>query len=185
MSGGNAESAFAGARSGPDARPRVFAALDALRLEHRTVEHPPIRTVEEGRAYRAEMPGAATKNLFVVDKAGAPFLIICHGERRAKLKALAKALGAEGRFSFAGEATLLDVLGVTPGSVSAFALLNDDAGQVRAVGLDKALLDEALVWAHPLDNAASTGLAPGDLLRFLRSRGIEPRIVDIEEPDGA
>ena len=170
------------ARCGPEARPRVFAALDALEAPHRTLEHPPIFTVEEGRKLRIAMEGASSKNLFLVDRNKALTLIVAHGERRADLKGLAKALGAAGRYSFGKPELLEEALGVTPGSVCVFALLNDPDRRVATVAVDIGLLAARPVWAHPLDNAASTAIAPEDMIRFIRAQGREPVLVDIERP---
>ena len=43
----------------------LLARLDALGIAHRSVEHPPLRTVEEAKALRGELPGAHIKNLFL------------------------------------------------------------------------------------------------------------------------
>lgn len=170
------------ARCGPNARPRVYAALEALGVAHRTLEHPPIFTVEEGRELRMEMAGATSKNLFLVDRDRALTLVVAHGDRRADLKGLAKALGAAGRYSFGKPDLLEETLGVTPGSVCIFALLNDPEKRVATVAVDAGLLAARPVWAHPLDNAASTAIAPEDMIRFIRAQGREPVLVDIERP---
>jgi len=172
------------ASHGPAARARVFAALDALGIAHETREHPPIRSVADGDALALDMAGGRTKNLFLVDKAGSFFLAVTLGDRRADLRALAAAVGADGRLSFGSEAALLEVLGAPPGFVSAFALLNDRAGRVAAIAVDAATLETAPLWSHPLDNAASTALAPGDLLAFVRSLGREPVIAPFSAPPG-
>ena len=170
------------ALSGPAARARAFDALDALQIDHETVEHPPILTVEEGREMRVGTVGTHTKNLFLIDGAKTLRLVIADGERRVDLKRLAKAVGAKARFSFGKPELLLEVLGVTPGSVSVFALLNDQERRIAEVIVDEALLGAPKVWGHPLDNAASTAVTPDDFVRFIRARGYEPRLVDVADP---
>ncbi|MEM9750085.1 MAG: prolyl-tRNA synthetase associated domain-containing protein [Pseudomonadota bacterium] len=163
-----------------DRQNALFAALDRLGVPHETIHHPPIFTVEEGRKLRLGAPGAHTKNLFVSDKAGAEFLIMAEGARRANLKAVARALGA-GRFSFVKPPRMLETLGVAPGSVTALALMNAAARGIQPV-IDAPLLKAPRLYCHPLVNTASTALRPADLMRFLESFGFQPTILDIEAP---
>ncbi|MGE3142434.1 MAG: prolyl-tRNA synthetase associated domain-containing protein [Hyphomonadaceae bacterium] len=150
----------------------LFARLDALGLAHRTVRHRPVFTVDEGADLKAALPGGHTKNLFVKDKKGALFLVCALAETQIDLKALSGALGA-GRFSFGSASLLQEALGVTPGSVTVFALINDPAARVRLV-LDEALFACPLVHFHPLTNTATTAIAPAALLVFLESMGRTP-----------
>jgi Ala-tRNA(Pro) deacylase len=150
----------------------LFARLDALGVAHATTEHRPIFTVEGGADLKAALPGGHTKNLFLKDKKGALYLVSALGETAIDLNALSKALGAA-RFSFGSAALLEDVLGVTPGSVTAFALMNDAARKVTFV-LDEALLAHDPVNFHPLTNAATTAVSPAGLLRFLAWTGHAP-----------
>lgn len=148
----------------------LLAYLDTLGIAATTHRHRPIFTVEEGSDLQAALPGAHTKNLFVKDKKGALWLICAAAETRIDLNALAKTLGA-GRMSFAAADLMQEALGVTPGSVTIFALVNDPAHRVRLV-LDDALADAAgLVNFHPLTNEATTAIAGADLARFLAATG--------------
>jgi Ala-tRNA(Pro) deacylase len=70
---------------------------------------------------------------------------------------------------------------VKPGSVTPFAVINDEQGVVEVV-LDKAIFDEDLVHCHPLVNTMTTAIRGEDLLRFLRDTGHEPELVDIPVP---
>lgn len=151
------------------------ALLGVLGLHTTTYPHPPIFTVEEGRALKLSIPGAHSKNLFLKDKSGALVLVCACAETRVDLNGLAKLIGA-GRFSFASPELLAEVLGVTPGSVTVFALANDQHRRVRLV-LDAALMDAELATFHPLTNAASTTISPADLRRFLAHTGHSPTIV--------
>jgi Ala-tRNA(Pro) deacylase len=153
----------------------LFAHLDALGIAHVTHRHRPIFTVDEGADLKAALPGGHSKNLFLKDKKGGLALLSALGETRIDLNAFSKAIGAP-RYSFGSAELLLEVLGVTPGSVTAFALLNDPAARVTFY-LDAALLAHDPVNFHPLRNDATTAIAPGDLLRFVRSTGREARIV--------
>jgi Ala-tRNA(Pro) deacylase len=161
----------------PAGREALFARLAALGIASVTVEHEPVFTVEQSAGLRARLPGAHTKNLFLTDKDGRLVLVVAKDDTRVDLKALAKRLGA-GRFSF-GKAELLQaVLGVPPGSVTPFALINASAAAVEVV-VDQALMEFAELNCHPLENTATTRLATADLLRFIEACGHSPRILPL------
>ncbi len=155
-------------------RKTLFARLDEIGIRSTTVEHPPMFTVAQSAALRETLPGAHTKSLFLVDKEGQMVLVVAKDDTRVDLKALAKELGF-GRLSFGYAELLVKVLGVPPGSVTPFALINDTAGSVIVV-VDRALMDFAEVNCHPLENTATTTLAMLDLLRFIKACGHEPRV---------
>ncbi|NIR84660.1 MAG: prolyl-tRNA synthetase associated domain-containing protein [Gammaproteobacteria bacterium] len=163
-------------RSRPQTAAQLFALLDRLGIAHTTVEHPPLFTVEEAKALRGELPGAHTKNLFLRNKKGRMWLVTCLEDRRVDLRALAERLGA-GRVSFGSPPRLMQALGVTPGAVTPFALVNDRAGAVEAV-LDRDLLRLAPLNFHPLENARTTAISPEGLLAFLQATGHRPTLVD-------
>jgi Ala-tRNA(Pro) deacylase len=161
----------------PIDRQALFQRLAELGIATTTVEHAPMFTVEQSAALRTSLPGAHTKNLFLTDQDGRIVLVVAKDDTRVDLKALAKRLSA-GRFSF-GKAELLEaVLGVPPGSVTPFALINPSAAGVTVV-VDKALMDFAEINCHPLENTATTRLATADLLRFIKACGHEPLIAPL------
>jgi Ala-tRNA(Pro) deacylase len=164
--------------SAPATPDDLFARLVALAIEARTVSHPPVFTVEEAKALRGELPGAHIKNLFLRNKKGAMWLVTCLEDRQIDLKQLAAALGA-GRFSFGSAERLMAHLGILPGAVTPFAVVNDTAGAVRVV-LDQALLDRNPVNCHPLVNDMTTALTAADLVRFLEAVGHPPEILDLD-----
>jgi Ala-tRNA(Pro) deacylase len=159
----------------PTSRSDLMQRLDALGIPSTTVEHAPVFTVDESSALDRAIPGGHTKNLFLNDHKDRLFLVIAHAHARVDLKGLARTLGS-GRLSFGRSELLLEVLGVTPGSVTAFALVNDTASRVSVV-LDRTLLAFDTINCHPLDNSATTSVARDDLLRFIRACGHEPRIL--------
>ena len=167
----------------PETPESLFARLDALGIAHRTVSHPPVFTVEESRALRPDLPGGHTKNLFLRPQKGdGPFLLaVLEEERRVSVNALARGLGVA-RVGFAPAEDLFAQLGVTPGSVTPFGLVNAAPGAVRPV-FDRALM-EGFDWVncHPLTNTMTTAIRPGDLLRFLRHLGHAPELVDPPAP---
>ncbi len=170
-----------GALTPPATRADVFAVLDALAIAHHTVEHPPFFTVAEGVAHKADLPGGHTKNLFLKSKKGELLLICALGETGIRLNRLHPLLGTA-RWSFGAPELLRETLGVRPGSVTVFALINDVTRRVRVV-LDAALLRQDPVNFHPLENTATTAIAREDMLRFIRATGREPDIVDFSTLD--
>lgn len=157
-------------------RAELFAFLDGLGIAHRTVDHAAIFRVGEGDDIKADMPGGHTKNLFLKDGKDQLWLISALGETQIDLKTLPATIGSA-RLSFGKPELMQAVLGVTPGSVTAFALINDAARQVRFV-LDKALAEADPVNFHPMSNTATTAVTQADFRRFLAAIDVEPRIVD-------
>jgi Ala-tRNA(Pro) deacylase len=155
---------------------QLFARLDQLGIAHRTVEHPPVFTVEEAKALRGNLPGHHIKNLFLRNKKEEMWLVVALEDRAIDLKRLGDVLGA-GRLSFGSADRLKRYLGVEPGSVTPLSLVNDEAHAVRLV-LDRGVADGGPVNAHPLVNTMTTALAPADLLRFFAATGHTPRWLD-------
>jgi Ala-tRNA(Pro) deacylase len=168
----------------PSTRADLFARLDALGIAHRTVEHPPIFTVEEGRNLKASMPGGHSKNLFLKDKKDRLFLAVCHCDTAVDLVGYGKVAGAKGRLSFGRPDLMTATLGVIPGAVTPFALLNDSARALAEVAVDEALMRWDAVWFHPLENTASTAISPAGLLAFIRACGFAPRLLNLAAPGG-
>lgn len=161
-------------------RTTLFQRLEELGIASKTVEHAPMFTVEQSQDLRGSLPGAHTKNLFLIDKDGHMVLVVAKEDSPVDLKALAARLGL-GRFSFGKAALLEAVLGVPAGSVTPFALLNASAARVSVV-VDAALMDFAEVNCHPLVNSATTRVATPDLLRFIEACGHHPVILPLGPP---
>ena len=153
----------------------LIAALAALGIEHSTVKHPPLFTVEQSRELRGQIPGGHTKNLFLRDKKAALFLVVALENAVIDLKGLHRLLGASGRFSFGSADLLREVWGVAPGSVTPFGAINDVAHRVTVV-LDAPMMEHALLNYHPLVNTMTTAIGRDDLARFLDCTGHPPRI---------
>jgi Ala-tRNA(Pro) deacylase len=158
----------------------LFAYLDRLGIAHPTVTHAPAFTVEEARALRGRVAGAHTKNLFLKDKKDALFLVVALEDAAIELKSLHRRLGASGRFSFASAALMRVTLGVEPGAVTPFGVLNDTQARVSVV-LDAAMMGHAVLNYHPLRNTMTTTITRDDLVRFLAAAGHQPRIVGVAE----
>lgn len=162
----------------PKTRNDLFQLLDKLQIAVTTVDHPPLFKVQESQALRGTIPGAHTKNLFMKDKKGRYFLLTVAEDAEVDLKSVHKVIGASGRVSFGSSERLMELLGVSPGSVTVFGLINDDDGAVTIV-LDATLMENATINAHPLSNDATTSIARDDLLRFIRETGHEPLILNL------
>ncbi|MDO9128010.1 MAG: prolyl-tRNA synthetase associated domain-containing protein [Parvibaculum sp.] len=163
-------------------RDDFLAWLDRAGIDHRTRHHEPLHTVEEAEAHRASWPeaereGAFCKNLFLKDKKGRLFLIVTLEARELKLNRLSKPVGGA-RLSFGNADLLWEVLGVRPGSVTPFALVNDREGKVTVV-LDAPMLEHERLHYHPLENTATTAISREDFMDFLALTGHEPLIVDL------
>jgi Ala-tRNA(Pro) deacylase len=159
----------------------LFAYLDSLGIAHQTVRHPPMFTVNEAQSLRGKVPGGHTKNLFLRDKKGALYLVVAPEDAVIELRSLHRLVGASGRFSFASTELMRETLGVEPGSVTPFAVINDKTGRVTVV-LDAAMMANDVLNFHPLANVATTTIARDGLLKFLESTGHPPRIEAVSAP---
>jgi Ala-tRNA(Pro) deacylase len=165
----------------PASRQDLFARLAGLGIDTQTVEHPAVFTVAESSRLERELPGGHTKNLFLKDKKGRLFLVVALGRAHIDRKSLHKVIACD-RLSFGKPELLLEVLGVPAGSVTPFALINDQAHRVTVI-LDADMMRHERLNYHPLENTATTGIARQDLLTFIRACGHEPRIVGVAAPE--
>lgn len=169
----------------PSQEALLFDFLESLGIAVKTYRHPPVFTVEEAQAHRDGMPGGHCKSLFVRDKKKRRALIMVDENRRVDLKSLAEKIGL-GRLSFGSANSLQNMLGVIPGSVTPFALVNQRVPEGTepplTVALDRAMMQQSPLNYHPLHNAATTAITPEDLVCFIRACGYEPLIVDLDSP---
>jgi Ala-tRNA(Pro) deacylase len=154
-----------------------MARLAELGIETTTVDHEAVFTVGESNALHAEIAGGHTKNLFLKDAKDRLWLVVAECHSPIDLKALPKAMGSA-RLSFGKPELLAEVLGVTPGSVTALALINDQDRRVSVV-VDRRLMEYEIINCHPLENTATTSLRRDDLIRFIEACGHTPRILDL------
>lgn len=150
--------------------------LRTLGIETRTVTHAAVDTVEAAKLHRDGLPGAHTKNLFLKDKKGLMFLVTTNEDRAVDLKQLRSMLGVKS-LSFASADRMMDCLGVTPGSVTPLAAVNDTGNRVT-VAIDRQLLDRDIINVHPLVNTATTAMQTSDLIGFLEAVGHPALILD-------
>ena len=154
----------------------LFAFLDRHAIAHSTLEHEAVFTVEDGPEMKAKLPGGHTKNLFLKDAKGRIWLVTALDDTAIDLKSLHKTIGAA-RLSFGSADLMQEILGVRPGSVTPFGLINDVDHRVTLV-VDAALLAREPLNFHPLVNTATTAVSKAGFLAFLAALGVSPLVVD-------
>lgn len=155
----------------------LFVRLTELNISSTTLDHPAAHTVEELAIQVGHLPGVHIKNLFFADAKKKMWLVVAPADLPLDLKKLADVIGA-GRLSFGSPERLMRVLGVTPGSVTPFAVINDHDRVVQLV-LDAGMMQADIINAHPLINTMTTAIKADDLVRFVEACGHPPRLVDL------
>lgn len=161
----------------PTSPEALLAYLDGLGIGYRLYHHEAVFTVAESLEIERDMPGVHCRNLFLRDKKKVAYLVVAANETAIDLKKLQGLIGSD-RLSFGSAERLWEMLGVRPGSVCPYALINDRNKQVNVI-LDAAMMAGEIVNYHPLVNVMTIGVTPDDLLKFIRSCGHEPRVVDL------
>ena len=157
-------------------RPDLIAFFDAHGIDHATTDHEAVFRVGEGEGIKDDIPGAHTKNLFLKDAKGRLWLISAKDDTQIDLKRLHTVIGSA-RLSFGSAELMEQALGVTPGSVTAFAMINGAERDVTFV-LDHRLAQAERVNFHPLVNTATTGLSQAGFAKFFQALAISPLVVD-------
>jgi len=157
----------------------LFARLDSLGIRHSTIHHPAAVTVEDLEPHVAHLPGVNVKNLFLCDAKKKMWLVVVPHDRTINLKALPERIGCA-RVSFGSSDRLLRILGVMPGSVTPYSVINDTDHQVQVI-LDAWMMRQPLINAHPLVNTMTTTVSSADLMTFFAACGHTPRLVALEE----
>jgi Ala-tRNA(Pro) deacylase len=182
-SGTDHSAALAAQASLPTSPEQLLARLAQLGIETKTTDHVPVFTVEESQKVSRDMSGGHIKNLFLRNKREEMWLVTVEENRRVDLKKLGETLtgetGGNAKLSFGSADRLMTYLGVIPGAVTPFAVINDKGRKVKMV-LDRHLLDCNPINAHPLVNFKTTAIAPLDLLKFLEAEGHAPQFVDFD-----
>jgi Ala-tRNA(Pro) deacylase len=141
---------------------RLFAAFDAASIKYQNIEHKPVLTCEDQKSI--EIPAPHTKNLFLKDKGGKFWLVAALDDTNIQLKTLASKLNVR-ELRFGNPESLMEHLGVKPGAVSIFALINDEKRSVSPV-VDERIFEHENTAFHPLHNEATTVIASKDLIKF-------------------
>ena len=165
----------------PAFRDELMAFFKELDIEVTTVDHQPVFTVAESGDLHDRIPGGHTKNLFVKDKKGRLFLIVALHDADIDLKKVHQIVGGQGRVSFGNAELLMEVLGVEPGSVTPFSLINDREAQRVTPVFDAAMMQHEVLNYHPLKNDATTSIPAQDLIRFAKACGHEPQVLAVSE----
>ena len=152
-----------------------MAALTSLDISFTAHTHSPLRTVEDAKALRGDLRGAHIKNLFLRDRKKRNFLLVAEEDKAIDLKALPSRISSD-KLSFGTADRLFEMLGVRPGAVSPFTLINDPDHKVKLL-LDADLADQPYLFAHPLVNDMSLGISGADLMRFFAYTGHDPRLL--------
>ena len=156
----------------------VLERLTDLSINSVTYDHPPLFTVEDSKAHRGPIPGCHCKNLFLRGKKNQMWLLCCRENLSVNLKEIGEKLGGQ-RLSFGSPERLLMYLGVTPGAVSPFALMNDLSQSVDVV-LDKGMMSLSPLNFHPITNEKTTSISPNDLMKYIESCGHQPKIMELD-----
>ena len=159
-------------------RSDLIAFFDAHGIEHHTTAHEAVFRVGEGEGIKDDIPGAHTKNLFLKDAKGRLWLISAQDDTQIDLKRLHTVIGSA-RLSFGSAKLMEQALGVTPGSVTAFAMINGAERDVTFV-LDHRLARAERVNFHPLVNTATTGVSQAGFAKFFQALAITPLVVDFD-----
>jgi len=158
----------------------IYAVLEELGISYRKYEHPPVSTVEEADKHRGEMRGGASKNLFLRNNKGRRhYLIVAESDRTINLKRMQGLLG-ESSLSFASPERLQKYLGLEPGSVSPFGIINDENKEVVVI-IDAGLMRHETQHFHPNINTATLAVAREDFRRFLEQSGNDVRYLELPE----
>lgn len=154
--------------------------LRELEIETELHRHPPLFTVEDSQKLRGEIPGGHCKSLFLKDKKHTFILAVLSENRRVDLKALHKSnIIPAGRLSFASAERMIDILGIKPGAVTPFSLINVENKDLIVL-LDKGMLENDYLNYHPLHNEATLTIHKDDLIKFIKYFGYNPIIMDFD-----
>lgn len=158
----------------------ILNLLEEKDIEYVRADHPEAHTMEELKAVDLPYPDRSAKNVFVHDrKKRHYFLVTVMGDKRVDLQQIREAFGTS-RLSFASDEDLQELLGVQPGSVSPFALLNDQDQKVQYV-LDQSFLEgNEVIAAHPNENTMSLYLNVHDLISLIEETDHSVKLMDIE-----
>ena len=159
------------------ARINVFNTLEEFNIPYEIHEHPPLDTIEVALEYWKDIDAMHCKNLFFRNhKGNRHYLIIIKDTTPFSIRSLEQKL-RQGKLSFASEKRLMKFLGVKPGSVSPFGLINDNEHHVYLF-MDEQLQHAKKISFHPNDNTASLVIDYTDLLKFIHKMGNQYEFID-------
>ncbi len=155
----------------------LLARFDAMGIVYTLHRHKAVYTVAESEAVDADIPGTHCRNLLLRDNKKRNFLVCLQNSTIIDIKKLADVIGS-GKLSFGSAERLWEYLGVRPGSVCPYSIVNDTNNEVN-IFLDASMMNDDILNFHPLINTMTVSVAPKDLVRFIESTGHTPHIVDL------
>ena len=153
----------------------LLTVLTQAGITYTNHEHPAVYTVEEADLHHDGIDGVHSKNLFFKDKKKHLFLVVTLSDKSIKIKEMAKKINAKSP-SFGKPDLLAEVLGVIPGAVTPFAVINDTDHRVKVI-LDEEMMENELLNFHPLVNTATTTIGSKDLVKFMEHCNQEFEII--------
>lgn len=151
--------------------------LKAMGIEFALHHHKAVFTVAESDEVDSKIPGTHCRNLFLRDNKKKNFLVVLQNSTEVDIKKLPSVIGSD-RLSFGSADRLWEYLGVRPGSVCPYSIINDKDRNVK-ICLDKSMMETDIVNYHPLLNTMTVSVKPADLIRFIESTGHEAHIIDL------
>lgn len=154
----------------PKGEKDLYALLDSLGIAYTNYRHPPAPTIEIAREYWRNIPTTHCKNIFFRNhKGNRHYLVIIEHTHELDIRSLELRL-RQGKLTFASAQRLMKYLGVEPGSVTPYGLINDTDHHVH-VFLDEYLQQAETISFHPLTNTASLATRFSDFMKFLQNTG--------------
>ena len=151
-------------------QPELYAILNELAIPFDYYEHPAVPTIEEAKKYWKDLKAAHCKNIFFRNHKGSRhYLVILEHTNQLAIRDLEQRL-KQGKLSFASPKRMLKYLGLTPGSVSPFGLINDQENHVH-IFIDENLSKSETISFHPNINTASLVIRYDDFERYLEWTG--------------
>lgn len=158
----------------------VYQVLRDLKISYEKHDHPPVFTVAEAEEHWKDIDATHCKNLFFRDKKGRQhYLVVLRSDKQLDIKSLSRSIG-RGRLSFASEERLMKWLGLTPGSVSPFGLINDASSHVK-VFIDSDLKQASKLGFHPNDNKVTLAISRSDFEKYLEWSANEFEYLDVND----
>ena len=148
----------------------LYEILEQLDIPFEYHEHPPLATIEDAKIHWKNYNSGRCKNIFFRNhKGNRHYLVILEHLRKLDIHDLEKRLH-QGKLSFASDQRLKKYLGLDPGSVSPFGLINDKEKHVYLF-IDEKLNESERLAFHPNVNTASIVVSKSDFLKFLEYTG--------------
>jgi Ala-tRNA(Pro) deacylase len=151
-------------------QPELYNLFEKLSIQFEYHEHPPVATIEDAKIHWENYNSGRCKNIFLRNHKGdRHYLVILEYLRQLNMRDLEKRL-RQGKLTFASDKRLKKYLGVEPGSVSPFGLINDTGKHVHLF-IDQKLNEYERLTFHPNINTASLVISKTDFLKFLEYTG--------------